>query len=81
MRTEKMLMQDTPIALIPRIITMVGEQPELFDSFKKQAELLSVPLSEVQTAWGFISYFFGSKNQGIEENDRRGSSGGVSSRE
>ncbi|MBP1153935.1 MULTISPECIES: hypothetical protein [unclassified Paenibacillus] len=61
-RTEKIFMRDTPFSLIPRIVLLLSERPELFNSYKQQAEVLSVSLSEIQTAWGFLSYFFGSVN-------------------
>jgi hypothetical protein len=66
-RTDKTFMKDTPMSLIPKIVHLVWERPEIYNSFKQQAELLSVSMSDVQTAWGFFSYFYGSKNQGDEE--------------
>jgi hypothetical protein len=59
--TEKRLIEDTPLGLLPRILLLVFEYPEVYSSFKKQAELLSVSMADIQTAWGFHSYFFGSK--------------------
>lgn len=61
-RTEKTLLRNTPFSLIPRIVLLLSERPELFDSYKQQSEVLSVSLSDIQTAWGFLSYFFGSVN-------------------
>jgi hypothetical protein len=41
-RTEKTFMRDTPMALIPKIVLLIRERPELYNSYKQQAELLSV---------------------------------------
>ncbi|RIX60048.1 hypothetical protein D3P08_00180 [Paenibacillus nanensis] len=59
--TEKKVIQDTPLSLLPKILLLMEKRPEVYDSFKQQAELLSVSIGDVQTAWGFYSYFFGSK--------------------
>lgn len=58
-RTEKTFGKNTPMALMPSIVLLISERPELFNSYKQQAELLSVSLNDIQTAWGFLSYFFG----------------------
>ncbi|MGP3783655.1 hypothetical protein [Paenibacillus sp. 1A_MP2] len=65
--TEKNVVQDTPLALLPKILVLMANKPEVYDSFKQQAELLSVSMEDVQTAWGFYSYFFGSKYPQEEE--------------
>lgn len=70
-RTEKAFVRDTPLSMIPNILYLVQERPEIYNSFKQQAELLSVSMSDVQTAWGFFSYFFGAKNPGIQKLDEK----------
>ncbi|WP_340392853.1 hypothetical protein [Paenibacillus sp. FSL E2-0190] len=60
-RTEKKVVQDTPLSLLPKVLLLMAKEPEVYDSLKQQAELLSVSMEDVQTAWGFYSYFFGSK--------------------
>lgn len=67
LRTEKNVVQDTPLSLLPKILVLMANKPEVYDSFKQQAELLSVSIEDVQTAWGFYSYFFGSKYPREEE--------------
>ncbi|QZN76209.1 hypothetical protein [Paenibacillus sp. DR312] len=67
LQTEKNVVQDTPLSLLPKILVLMANKPEVYDSFKQQAELLSVSMEDVQTAWGFYSYFFGSKYPQEEE--------------
>lgn len=69
-RTEKMLMNDTPMALIPSVLLLIRDRPELLNSYKLQAELLTVSLNDIQTAWGFLSYFFGSVHSIDKEQDQ-----------
>lgn len=61
LRTEKKVYQDTPLSLLPKIILLMLEKPEMYGSFKLQAEQLSVSMDNLQVAWGFYSNFFGSK--------------------
>lgn len=60
-RTGKEVLDATPFSLLPRIMLLVLERAEVYSSFKQQAKLLNVSFEDVQTAWGFYSYFFGSK--------------------
>jgi len=60
-RTGKDITEAKPFLLLQRIIELVLEKPEVYSSFKQQAELLGEPFEEIQTAWGFFAYFFGSK--------------------
>lgn len=60
-RTEKDVFQHTPLSLLLKIMLLVIERPDIYSSFKQQAELLGVPYEDVQTAWGYHGYFFGSK--------------------
>ncbi|HAF0292578.1 TPA: hypothetical protein G9C53_004983 [Salmonella enterica subsp. enterica serovar Typhimurium var. 5-] len=60
-RTEKDVILHTPLSLIIRILLLVSKRPDVFSSFKQQAELLGETYENVQTAWGFHGYFFGSK--------------------
>ena len=66
-RTGKEVMEAKPFTLLQRIMLLVLDKPEVYSSFKQQAELLKEPFEEVQTAWGFYSYFFGSKYPGKDE--------------
>lgn len=65
-RTGKDVYLHTPISLIIDIMVLVKEKPEIYSSFKQQAELLSVPIEDVRSAWGFQAYFFGSKYADID---------------
>jgi hypothetical protein len=65
-RTEKALIKDTPLSLLPRILLLVKDRPDIYYSFQDQADLLSVSINDIQTAWGFYSYFFGRKNPNNE---------------
>ncbi|MEC1759853.1 hypothetical protein [Schinkia azotoformans] len=60
-KTEKEVFQHTPLALLLKILLLVKDRPDVYSSFKQQAELLNVPFEDVQTAWGYYVYFFGSK--------------------
>jgi hypothetical protein len=61
-RTEnKDVIHHTPLSLLLKIMLLVLERPEVYSSFKQQAEILGVPYEDVQSAWGFHGYFFGSK--------------------
>lgn len=60
-RTEKDVIQHTPLSLLLKIMLLVLERPDIYSSFKQQAEILDVPYEDVQSAWGFFGYFFGSK--------------------
>lgn len=61
LRTEKNVIQDKLLSLLSKILVLMANKPEVYESFNKQAELLSVSMEAVQKAWGFYSYFFGLK--------------------
>lgn len=60
-RTEKDVILHTPLSLIVRILLSVSKRPDIYSSFNQQAVLLGETYENVQTAWGFYGYFFGSK--------------------
>lgn len=57
----KDIIKDTPLFLLPKLLTLVIEYPEYSNSFVSQAQSLAVSEEDIRTAWGFYSYFFSSK--------------------
>lgn len=60
-RTEKDVILHTPLSLLVKILLLVFEKPEVYNSYKQQAEILGESYEDVQSAWGYYAYFFGSK--------------------
>jgi hypothetical protein len=65
--TDRKLLEDTPLGLLPAILLLVFDYPEIFGNFNKQSQMLDVSMEDTQSAWGFYSYFFGSKYPGKSE--------------
>lgn len=65
--TDRDVIQQTPLSLLSKILILVLDNPEIYSSFKKQSELLDVPYEDIQSAWGFYGYFFGSKYPNKDE--------------
>ncbi|GAE37512.1 hypothetical protein [Halalkalibacter akibai] len=66
-RTGKQVSEAKPFLLLPRLMVLVLENPDIYSSYKEQAELFNESISDVQTAWGFYSYYFGAKYPKTEE--------------
>lgn len=59
--TNKNIVKDTPIGMVLSLFHLLSEHTELHNDYKAQAEILEVPHKDIQVAWGFLSYCFGSK--------------------
>lgn len=59
--TGKDVTEATPFVLYPQIIKLVTEQPAVIHNYNEQAKLLNASFGDIQTTWGFISYFYGLK--------------------
>ncbi|MDQ0414987.1 hypothetical protein [Mesobacillus stamsii] len=66
-RTGKDVLEDTPFSLLLKLLLLVIEKPEIYSSFKQQAEILNVSFDDVRSAWGFYGYFFGTKYPSVQE--------------
>ncbi|GED72579.1 hypothetical protein BRE01_62810 [Brevibacillus reuszeri] len=55
------LLSKTPFGTMFAIVRLIEDNPEVFSSFAKQSEILGVSMNEIQVAWGFLSYYTGTK--------------------